>query len=301
VYGSAALDVFDVSNREWRRREFDSVHGLRTQHRRPAKSAGCATGPPKNAVTRFWCLLKHYCRRPVKSTGLRYNSRRLSPIVLLLASLASLSPLLSLHIQGPQKKPQFSHRRHLALNGLSCEDCHYSALSSRLAADDNLPKAATCVACHDGLHAMKHDEGERAYVFKSPARTLKFSHQQHLALGNVAPALAAAIDSGTYLSRTRPDREQLETENACVACHRGLAENDATGPANHPQMADCLVCHTTIDAPFSCELCHTAEAKIKPTSHTPNFIDLHSSRNARLDKPSCKICHGVGFRCMGCH
>jgi hypothetical protein len=220
---------------------------------------------------------------------------------LLVSSFFSLFPLRSLQTPTPDSKNQFSHRRHLALNGVSCEDCHYSALSSRLSTDDNLPRPETCLACHDGLHAMKHDEGEKAYVFKSASRTLKFSHQQHLALGNVAPALAAAIDSGTYLSPTRPAREQLETENACMACHRGLVESDATGPANHPQMADCLVCHTTIDAPFSCELCHTAEAKIKPVSHTPNFIDLHSSRNAKLDKPSCKICHGVGFRCMGCH
>jgi hypothetical protein len=226
---------------------------------------------------------------------------------LLAAALLSLSPLLSLQTQSPDSQNRFSHRRHLALNGVSCEDCHYSALSSRLAADDNRPKPETCLACHDGLHAMKNDEGEKAYASKSSSRTLKFSHQQHLALGNVAPALAAAIDSGTYLSPKRPARNQLETENACMACHRGLAESDATGPANHrqmanhPQMADCLVCHSTIDPPFSCELCHTAEAKIKPVSHTSNFIDLHSNRNAKLDKPSCKICHGVGFRCMGCH
>ena len=227
--------------------------------------------------------------------------RLLSPVILLVASLLSLSPLLSVQPQSPDSKNRFSHRRHLVLNGVTCEDCHYSALSSRLAADDNLPKPETCVACHDGLHAMKHDEGEKAYAFKSPARTLKFNHQQHLALGNVAPALAAAVESGTYLSSARPASHQLQTENSCMACHRGLAESDATGPGNHPQMADCLVCHTTIDPPFSCELCHTAEAKIKPASHTPHFIDLHSNRNAKLDKPSCKICHGVGFRCMGCH
>lgn len=227
--------------------------------------------------------------------------RYVFPFALFAASLLSLSPLLSLQTQGPDSKPRFSHRRHLALNGVGCEDCHFSVLSSRLASDDNLPKPGSCLACHDGLHAMKHDEGEKAYVFKSSSRTLKFNHQRHSALGNVAPALAAAIDNGTYLSPKHPARNQLETENACMACHRGLAESDVAGPANHPHMADCLVCHTTIDPPFSCELCHTAEAKIKPVSHTPNFIDLHSNRNARLDKPSCKICHGVGFRCMGCH
>jgi hypothetical protein len=230
---------------------------------------------------------------------MRHLPRFFLPLTLLLASVLSLSPLLSL--QSPGSQNRFSHRQHLALKGVSCEDCHYGALSSRVATDDSLPKPETCLACHDGLHAMKPDEGEKATVFRSPARTLKFSHQQHLALGNVAPALAAAIDSGIYLSPVRPARNQLETENACMACHRGLAESDATGPTHYPQMADCLVCHTTIDPPFSCELCHTAEAKIKPVSHTPNFIDLHSNRNARLDKPSCKICHGAGFRCMGCH
>jgi len=223
------------------------------------------------------------------------------PFTLVATCLLSFSPLLSLQTQSPAGKNRFSHRRHLELKDISCEDCHYSALSSRLASDDNLPKSETCLACHDGLHAMKHDDGDKAYLFKSPSRTLKFSHQHHLALGNVAPALVAAIDSGMYLSPARPVRKDLETENACLACHRGLAESDASGPANHPQMADCLVCHTSIDPPFSCELCHTTEAKIKPASHTSNFIDLHSNRNAKLDKPSCKICHGVGFRCMGCH
>jgi len=223
------------------------------------------------------------------------------PFTLLATCLLSFSPFLSLQTQRPARKNRFSHRQHLELKGVSCEDCHYSALSSRLASDDNLPKSETCLACHDGLHAMKHDDGDKAYLFKSPSRTLKFSHQQHLALGNVAPALVAAIDSSTYLSPAQPVRKELETENACLACHRGLAKSDVSGPANHPQMADCLVCHTSIDPPFSCELCHTTEAKIKPASHTSNFIDLHSNRNAKLDKPSCKICHGVGFRCMGCH
>ena len=232
---------------------------------------------------------------------MRAMPRFFNLISLLAASLFSLAPLFSIQTQSPNTENRFSHRRHLALKGISCEDCHYSALSSKLAADDNVPKPETCVACHDGLHAMKHDEGEKAYVFKSPSRTLKFNHQQHLALGNIAPALVAAIDGGTYLSSTLPARNHLNTENACLACHRGLLESDVSGPANHPQMADCLVCHTTIDAPFSCELCHTAEAKIKPASHTPHFIDLHSNRNAKLDKSSCKICHGVGFRCMGCH
>jgi hypothetical protein len=148
---------------------------------------------------------------------------------------------------------------------------------------------------------MRHENPGAVYVFSRLPKTLHFNHQQHLALGNVAPALAAAVDDEKYLGSTAGVRGLLETENACEACHRGLRESDVTSQVHYPQMADCLVCHSTIDPPFSCELCHTKEAKIKPASHTTDYIDVHSSRNAKLDKPSCTICHGKGFRCMGCH
>ena len=67
-------------------------------------------------------------------------------------------------------------------------------------------------------------------------------------------------------------------------------------------MADCLVCHNKIDNPFSCEKCHTAPAvQLKPPSHTADYVDTHSSGKLQLDKPSCVICHGKEFTCLGCH
>ncbi len=197
-----------------------------------------------------------------------------------------------------QDHHQFSHKEHLRLSGIQCEVCHSAALSSQNARDDLLPAPRVCAGCHDGVRAKKR---EVARDFESSPKTLHFSHQQHLALGNVAPALAAAIDGGTYLSAGSQIRDQLDSENACLACHRGLAEADKTSSKNYPLMADCLVCHPTIDPPFSCELCHAEDAQIKPPSHTPDFIDVHSSKAFHLDKSSCTICHGVGFRCMGCH
>jgi hypothetical protein len=215
--------------------------------------------------------------------------------------LAAVSPYLSARLQGAVYRETFSHRRHLALLGTSCEDCHFSAKSSRRSADNNLPAKEICLSCHDGIHALKHEDLDRPGSFRTSFRTLHFNHGQHLALGNFAPVFAAAIDGGTYLGNAATVRQHLETENACEACHRGLRESDVSGTAHYPHMADCLICHPKIDPPFSCELCHTGEARIKPSSHTPDYLDLHSSRNARLDKPSCKICHGTGFRCMGCH
>ncbi len=68
-----------------------------------------------------------------------------------------------------------------------------------------------------------------------------------------------------------------------------------------PQMADCLVCHTQIEAPFTCEDCHADVAQLKPASHVPHFMDLHSKVNMHLDKSTCALCHGRTFTCMGCH
>jgi Cytochrome c7 and related cytochrome c len=229
--------------------------------------------------------------------------RLLISLVLLVCFTFALSPFSSSQSQvsTDSQRQRFSHRRHLALAAISCDNCHYSATVSRQVSDNNLPKAETCLSCHDGIHATKSENAETAYVFRHGPKTLHFDHQQHLALGNVAPVLMASIDSGMYLGNAAYVRTFLETENACEACHRGLRESDATGPAHYPAMADCLACHTRIDPPFSCELCHTKDAKLRPASHTPNYIDLHSSKNAKLDKLSCKICHGTGFRCMGCH
>ncbi|MEW5975654.1 MAG: hypothetical protein AB1898_07595 [Acidobacteriota bacterium] len=205
---------------------------------------------------------------------------------------------------GPARKQEalrFSHRLHLTLEAVNCETCHVSAGSSELASDDILPQASTCLGCHNGVRAARHSGSEDFYRFNRSPRLVLFNHRQHLELGNLAPVLSAAIDNRTYLSRSTEFRTELETANACQACHRGLREVDATGPHSFPQMADCLVCHAEIEPPFSCERCHPSGTRIKPESHTPDFIDVHSSGKANLDKATCTICHGRNFRCMGCH
>jgi bacterioferritin-associated ferredoxin len=129
----------------------------------------------------------------------------------------------------------------------------------------------------------------------------KFSHLQHLKLGNIASAIAAAIDSGKYLSDPHDIRSHLNTKNQCGACHRGLEESDAVTKAAFPQMADCLVCHNEMDPPYSCSKCHVDVPALKPATHKVGWLDLHSSGRANLDKPSCAVCHGRNFRCLGCH
>jgi hypothetical protein len=196
-------------------------------------------------------------------------------------------------VAGAQQSKGFSHKFHLKM-GLDCRTCHSAAAASGKVEDNNLPTQAACRTCH-----------QRDMPIKAPSAVLlrRFSHQFHLKFGNVAPALRAAIDSKTYhsLPADAVRAGLVSAKSDCAACHRGLEEFDSVTHAAFPQMADCLVCHAKIDNPFSCELCHAATDPIKPASHAANFVDTHSTGKMKLDKPSCVICHGKKFNCLGCH
>jgi predicted CXXCH cytochrome family protein len=184
----------------------------------------------------------------------------------------------------------FSHRLHLQLK-IACTTCHAQASASTSARDNLLPKKEVCQGCHKDVTIPPAPISAVAH----------FSHAQHLRLGNIAPLLARAIDRKTYLSPPGDERAHLNGTNPCVACHRGLEESDVVTNAAMPRMADCLVCHTQIDPPDSCQLCHPGDMKLKPADHTPDFLDSHNRKSTILDKASCTVCHGRKFTCLGCH
>jgi hypothetical protein len=187
----------------------------------------------------------------------------------------------------------FSHRIHLEMK-LACGECHTTAAASTKADDNLLPQRGVCLNCHTP---------DEVPAIPAPPATLvvHFSHALHLRMGNVQPLLAKAIDVKNYLQPPGDIRRRLNTPNPCEACHRGLEESSQVTRAALPQMADCLVCHARIENPFSCEICHAKDAQLKPPSHVPHFLDLHSTGKLNLDKSTCAVCHGREFTCMGCH
>src|SRR5262249_19135608 len=185
----------------------------------------------------------------------------------------------------------FSHRLHLQLQ-MECTTCHTAALTSSRVQDNLLPSKAVCQKCHQDV------------TIPGPptTRVVKFNHSLHLKMGNVAPLIPAAIDRGRYLQPAGDIRRHLDnTTNDCAACHRGMAESEQVTKANLPQMADCLVCHVKIENPFSCEACHGKGADLRPASHVPRWVDIHSDKKRVPDKSTCAVCHGREFSCMGCH
>ena len=211
-------------------------------------------------------------------------------------------PLLGLLVatQALAAETKFSHQLHLNKVGATCTICHSAAATSKKAADRNLPKEETCLACHNGETAPTVDTAWLADR-ELEERTFRFNHESHLKLGNVAATIRAALDAGSYLGKAGDMRRLLNSDNICQSCHRGLEETDLASKANLPVMSDCLVCHTEIDNPFSCEECHLSGINLRPADHTRKFIDLHSTGKVNLDKTTCLPCHGTNFACMGCH
>lgn len=184
----------------------------------------------------------------------------------------------------------FSHKLHVPLKP-DCTACHAAARSSTSASDNLLPKAEVCAGCHRDV-SMRQPRSLRLAVF---------DHARHLKLGNIAPVLKAAVQSKSYLAEPGDMLAWLDTRNECLACHRGIQESTAIrvdAKAHFPAMADCLVCHNKIDAPFSCETCHVQDKALKPAFHTPDYLDAHTKRST---KEGCAVCHGRKFSCLGCH
>src|SRR5947209_7883829 len=158
------------------------------------------------------------------------------PVVVAAASLVSAQPYA------------FAHRTHLELK-LECARCHPAIPAATRPDRDRMFSPDACGECHG-----------KAILDLRPApqsTVVKFSHKGHAELGNVAPVILAAIRDGRYPGAVDDQlRRDLETSNACTACHRGLARSDEVTSAALPRMADCLVCHSNADPPRSCLKCH---------------------------------------------
>lgn len=205
----------------------------------------------------------------------------------------SFAGLVALACTAAAAEAPFSHKLHTALIP-ECTGCHAAVPASTRVEDNLLPKPEVCAQCHAS--------GITPRQTPTPVAINRFSHAQHLRLGNVAKIIANAIDRSTYLTPPPADlRRHLDTQNPCGACHRNLEQNEVVTRAVLPHMSDCLVCHNQIDPPDSCATCHAKTMRLTPASHVEGFFSSHSSGKLNLDKTTCAGCHGRRFTCLGCH
>ena len=200
--------------------------------------------------------------------------------------------------------PRFSHSAHIKTVGLACVQCHTSVAESRSAQDLNLPQPKTCGLCHS-----EEDGDQRGKVSdftpQVPARPVHFSHEQHLRIPDLVARIMSALATGRYPEGDPAAiRRQIDSEEVCTGCHRGLEATDLGRRENYPLMSDCLVCHQPKgNAMAECRTCHVPEFNLLPTDHrTATFFDEHSAEDHSYEVARCRQCHTPGFNpCSQCH
>jgi Cytochrome c7 and related cytochrome c len=206
------------------------------------------------------------------------TSRRL--LALLVAALG-----LAVLFACSEQPPRFSHEIHLTRIAcgtpgrprcLSCATCHQlPATGGRL----TLPEASVCSRCHQPkgasvLAAIELPEEPPEEL----ARTIRFSHKQHLAMPDV--------------------------NGQCVTCHAGVVNASAGEP--FPAMQRCFSCHEHEKQwqARQCEPCHARSdlRRLMPQTflrHDQGFWRRHGTL-ARQQSSLCETCHSQA-QCDECH
>ena len=205
---------------------------------------------------------------------------------------------------------RFNHRKHVTELKLPCVACH-DAKSSKNAADNPLPPATRCDACHGTDHrrlssvaadpglvesqcgfchlGYRPVDGNRVERMVLPRPNLKFSHAAHMA-GNMGCADCHGAVERTELAT----RDQLPRMKACVRCHQLESGAHADGA--------CSTCHVS-DGPrlkthFGSESL-LPPRWLKDSHHGPDWLLRHRAV-AGDDSRFCANCHSEKY-CADCH
>ena len=186
--------------------------------------------------------------------------------VALLAGLGTVLPVRA-DAAGPLKPMHPVH----ATNGIECAVCHEAAATSTNGRDVLVPQEETCAQCHD-----VKDTAQCALCHTGPEKPAGYAPRVHVA-------------------QNFPHATHVGKGMDCAACHGSTATSEPVLPA----MATCRTCHVTASQQSDCRICHTPDEKLVPTSHGPQFLELHALQ-ASWDQGRCADCH-TQTDCQECH
>lgn len=132
----------------------------------------------------------------------------------------------------------FNHALHVVDNEMSCQDCHRSVETTRVA---GRPGVSVCADCHDVM--LGHSEDEKIVVahveqddeipwrrIYRVSQTAFFSHARHVSAGGIE---CQTCHGPMQEQEVPPSRPLVAlTMDDCIGCHRERAVRD-----------DCNACH----------------------------------------------------------
>jgi hypothetical protein len=155
---------------------------------------------------------------------------------ILLASIAVAQTAPQKYVPAPPEQPlPFSHKKHLALR-LECKECHAMPSPGEQA---TFPPTAKCMSCHATIKTDSpaiqrltgYDRNKEEIQWKRVYRVpdfVFFSHETHVVQANLA----------------------------CEDCHGNVRELEVMRKEKPTNMAACMDCHRSKDAPVACDSCH---------------------------------------------
>jgi hypothetical protein len=163
----------------------------------------------------------------------------------------------------------FSHKHHVADDGIDCRYCHISVEESSFA---GLPSTETCMTCHSLLFANSPilEPVKASFRTNTPLRWTRvhdlpdfvyFDHSIHVHKGIGCSTCHGAVDEMPLMWR-----EQTLLMEWCLACHRdpelyvrpreAVFRMDWTPPPNQRELGQRLVAEYKIRSLTDCYTCH---------------------------------------------
>ncbi len=171
-------------------------------------------------------------------------------------------------LRAPTPRLLFNHELH-GSRGIACEQCHGDMKNVRLATNQQLPREAICLDCHDGKTAS--DRCQTCHLSDRQGKLVTRDVGDHL-----APSLVPRGRSS----------HGAEHDLAFVEDHAGVAKGN-------PEL--CAGCH----GEAFCQDCHNGV--VRPMRlHAGDYLTTHAlDAKARLS--DCDSCHRGQTDCRGCH
>lgn len=191
----------------------------------------------------------------------------------------------------------------------ACATCH-AASADGLAA--TVHADLDCYACHapspGAVITFKASELLGMYPSRLIGGSVEGSPAARMADSSCRSCHSATLDAvqPTVARGLRILHSACTTGASCLTCHSVVGHADATRVPQSASMRACVDCHTSSDAPISCETCHTSGYERDDllrgpfrVTHGANWKQTHGMGDLRQcvlchDQQKCASCHGAG-------
>jgi predicted CXXCH cytochrome family protein len=211
----------------------------------------------------------------------------------------------------PESAPPI--KRHEAIAGKACTDCHKQAVSSKVQC--LLAKDRMCVLCHEIPR-----EGGVARLVESPEPICFKCHAKNAFVGSFVhgpSAVGACITCHDPHGGSIPGMLRITDAQMCLGCHADMRARFANARFQHKAaVTRCTDCHSPHSSdqphilksavPGLCGKCHekivkdyqTAAVKHTPVTEAPACMNCHDPHTAQ--KGNLLLADGLDI-CLKCH